>query len=87
LIASDCAAIARGTGAIGSDQAWLTTILGRSIPFWTKDDGVLSFRNNVAMRPKRDLPAGARVVFFHGKPDPWDASVRRDYPWIGEHHR
>lgn len=33
------------------------------------------------------LPAGARVVFFTGKPDPWDAEALKVAPWIKDHYR
>lgn len=78
----------RQSRLIGSDQAWISLILGRGEAMWTAADGVYSFRNQIATRrPKRDLPPNARIVFFHGLPDPWEPAVQRDYPWIKEHYR
>lgn len=78
----------KASGMIGSDQAWISLTLGRGEAMWTGLDGVYSFRNQIAMRrPKRDLPSNARIVFFHGIPDPWDKAVQRDYSWIREHYR
>lgn len=33
------------------------------------------------------LPKGARIVFFNGKYDPSQSSLREEYPWIKEHWR
>ena len=65
----------------GSDQAWISAVLGDREPTWTAKDGVYSFRKEV--RPAAGLPEGARVVFFHGKPDPWETSL----DWVREHYR
>lgn len=69
----------------GSDQAWIAHKLGRDEAVWTPADGVHSFRNEIQHQGGR-LPDGARIVFFHGKTDPWDAEARR-LAWVREHHR
>ena len=74
-------------GMIGSDQAWISHVLGPGESVFTRSDGVYSFRNEIARRWPRDLPTNARIVVFHGKPDPWQASVQRDFPWIKDHYR
>lgn len=56
----------------GSDQAVLSLLLGPGEAVWTDADGVLSFKKHVRGRP---VPANARVVLFHGRPKPWDATV------------
>lgn len=66
-------------GARGSDQGWISAKL-RGEKTWTDTDGVLSYRKHVQ---KRSLPKHARIVFFHGKPDPWESKD----PWIKEHYR
>lgn len=76
----------RKSGLIGSDQAWITLTLGKGEKMWTQADGVYSFRNQLAPRPKRDLPENARIVFFHGIPDPWNGAVQRDFPWIKRYY-
>lgn len=69
----------------GSDQAWIAHRLGAGEAVWTPADGVHSFRNEIREAQGR-LPKGARVVFFHGKVDPWDAEARR-LSWVREHYR
>lgn len=68
----------------GSDQAWIAHKLGPNEAVWTSADGVYSFRNEIQARGV--LPAGARVVFFHGKTDPWTAEAGR-LPWVRDHYR
>jgi hypothetical protein len=78
-----------------SDQAWIWQVLGEDHPVWTRKDGVLSFKRHLMRRNpftlKRDirrstaLPAGARVVFFHGGIDPDRAEFQRDHPWVQNH--
>ena len=72
-------------GYLGSDQAWIGACLGPDEPKWTADDGVLSFRIDVEARPGGGLPEGAKIVFFHGREDPWDASVQERVGWVREH--
>jgi len=77
--------LAKRHGFVGTDQAWLACKLAARFHVWTVRDGVLSFKNDCV--PKGVLlPEHARVVFFTGKPDPWDNDVRRQYPWVREHY-
>lgn len=76
---------ARAAGYYGSDQAWLSYCLGPGEARWTQQDGVYSFRCDVA--PAKVLPADARIVFFHGNEDPWMAPVQQAHPWIAKHYR
>lgn len=69
----------------GSDQAWIAHRLGPDEPTWTRKDGVLSYRLDIEPR-KGMLPPGARVVFFHGKTDPWSADAQR-LAWVREAYR
>lgn len=71
-------------GARGSDQAWLSYSLGPNEARWTKRDGVYSFRKDIARMGHR-LPADARIVFFHGKEDPWSYKCRQ-LPWVQRHY-
>jgi hypothetical protein len=70
-------------GLFGSDQAWIAYTLGRDEKTWAKADGVYSYRLQAAQRA---LPGNARIVFFHGKPDPWDPDPQRK-PWVCENYR
>lgn len=72
-------------GRFGSDQGWISHRLGRGEATWGRTDGVYSFR--VHIQPfGGSLPNGARIVFFHGKEDPWGYKAQQ-YPWIREHWR
>ena len=77
--------LTRQNGFYGSDQAWIAYRLGAGEATWSATDGVLSYRNEVSHHAAR-LPPGARVVFFHGRTDPWDAEAQR-LAWIREHYR
>lgn len=84
---------------IGSDQAWISTVLGDKEPMWTKRDGVMSFKKDVGYarmsRLKRrrantkniQLPDSARIVFFHGFEDPSQRHIQLAAPWIKEYWR
>ena len=69
----------------GSDQAWIAYRLGGGEPVWGPEDGVYSMRNQVAPGGNR-LPENARIVFFHGKGDPWDEHMQR-IPWVAKNYR
>lgn len=69
----------------GSDQAWIAYCLGGGEPTWGPADGVYSMRNNIAPGGNR-LPENARIVFFHGKGDPWEPSMQR-IGWVAKNYR
>ena len=72
----------RSLGYWGSDQAWIAAVLGPNEKRWTRADGVLSYRNEILSKNGGNLPAGARIVFFHGRHDPWHADVQRRHDWV-----
>lgn len=76
---------AKASGCFGSDQGWISYCLGPGERKWTRDDGVYSFRNDIAAA--RTLPANARIVFFHGRHDPWNSYVQTNYAWVREHYQ
>jgi hypothetical protein len=76
----------RALGYIGSDQAWIAARLGPHEKKWTKRDGIYSYRNEVAKNGGQ-LPAGARIVVFHGFYDPWHPTMRAKHPWVRRHYR
>jgi hypothetical protein len=78
-------AAARQRGFFGSDQGWIAYRLGRGEKRWTGADGVYSFRNQIEPRAGY-LPMNARIVFFHGRVDPWHREAQR-YAWVKEHYR
>lgn len=74
--------VAASSTCFGSDQGWMSLVLGPGEARWGIRDGVYSWKNDVKANGGT-LPANARVVFFHGEDDPW--TVNRD--WIREHYR
>lgn len=77
---------AKSAGFWGSDQGWLSYRLGPDETKWSYADGVCSYRNHI-LPNNGALPAGARIVFLHGKNDPWDAHVRSRHAWLREHYQ
>lgn len=75
----------KATGAFGSDQAWISYILGPGEAKWTCADGVYSYRNHIKPRGSV-LPLGARVVLFHGRIDPWGHEANR-LSWVRENYQ
>jgi len=73
-------------GMVGSDQAWISYILGKKEPVYTKDEGVYCFRSDFISNKIVDLPYNAKIVMFQGGEDPWDIKVRRKYNWVNHHY-
>lgn len=72
-------------GRFGSDQGWISHVLGPGEATWNVKDGVYSYR--VHLRPRGGkLPTGARVVNWHGRVDPWSAEGQA-LTWVREHYR
>lgn len=69
----------------GSDQAWLSYILGRGEARFTDRDGVYSYRVHMGSG-RHGLPADARLVLFSGKIDPWQPRALASSPWIRQHY-
>ncbi len=71
-------------GYRGSDQAWLTACLQHCSGRWTQAHGLYDY---CTLKPHRRrpsvLPDDARIVFFHGKPDPWECNEE----WIRDAYR
>lgn len=76
---------AQRAGFYGSDQAWISFILGAREARWQDSDGVVSYRLHVQPAGDR-LPNGTRMVFFNGKRDPWDAEMMR-IEWVRTHYQ
>jgi hypothetical protein len=71
-------------GCRGSDQGWISFILGPHEATWTRADGVYSYRKHIATN-NNHLPQDARVVAFHGKVDPWQYRTQQ-IPWVAAHY-
>lgn len=71
-----------------SDQGVASYLLQANPPAtFTAADGVLAYRVFAGKRGQRGrtLPAGARIVSFHGPRDPSDRALQQQSPWILEH--
>lgn len=75
---------AKMAGKAGSDQGWISFVLGPGEATFTAADGVYSYRCDIA--PVNNLlPPNARIICFHGRKDPWHYDCR-DIPWVREHY-
>lgn len=72
-------------GFQGSDQAQIAACLKPDQDFFTQKDGIYSYR--LHLKQARRLPDAARIVFFHGRHNPWDADMQRRHGWIRRHWR
>jgi hypothetical protein len=77
---------ARRAGFQGSDQAWISYILGPDEAVWSKADGVMAWTNDIR-RHRFRLPTHSKVVFFQGYVNPWDDFAVKHAPWILDHYR
>lgn len=75
-------AAAKAAGRFGSDQGWLSHCLGKGEATWGKEDGVYSYRVDIAPNDGI-LPKDARVVHCHGGQDPWGRDMSK-LDWVKE---
>lgn len=71
-----------GRKFIGSDQAWISHVLGPNERTWGPEDGVIWWD-----RTRHVLPEGTRLVFFPGYHKPWQFAENGAGNWISEHYR
>jgi hypothetical protein len=87
-------------GHKGSDQGWMNACLQHCSEKWTQADGIYEFKDcrkrkrqvvggQITWAPSgaAGVPQDARIIFFHGKPDPWDKEAQEAAPWILDHYR
>lgn len=78
------AAKVRLAGWTGTDQS-IISAMGSDLPTWTRDDGLLSYRDHVEPRPDKTPPDGALMVGFYG---PYNVEqLARKPNWIWQHWR
>lgn len=70
---------ARKAGFRGSDQAWLSYMLGHREKYWGRDSGIYSIRDMKGT--EQILPRDARLVQFNGPTKPWASPL----PWVRQH--
>lgn len=68
-----------GTLFVGSDQAWISHILGGNEETWGAEDGLAWYS-----KPRLD---NSRLMFFPCPAKPWEVAVTGMKPWISEHYR
>jgi hypothetical protein len=73
-------AIVREAGLTGTDQAWISHVLGPNEAVWDAGDGVMHFMRDCVP----DLPAHSKIVFFPGMQKMHMPNARQRAPWIGE---
>jgi hypothetical protein len=69
---------------VGSDQAWISHILGPGEAMWGTKDGVYSYRNHLK-EGRLPKPPDARLVMFHGRHSPWEDHPQ-SHRWVREHY-
>ena len=62
------------TAGHGGDQRVIERVMAGRATFW--DDVVPGQVVSYKVHCRAGVPAGARVVCFHGRPKPWDPGVR-----------
>jgi len=72
-------------GCRGSDQGWLSYVLGPKEATWGRKDGVYSFRKDITKRKGMTLPENAVLTCWHGKVDPWSYKAQQ-IPWVRQHY-
>jgi hypothetical protein len=72
--------LVREAGLTGTDQAWISHILGPDEAVWDASDGVMHFKRDCVP----NLPEHARIVFFPGPQKMHLPNARRHAPWIDE---
>lgn len=72
--------LVRDAGLTGTDQAWISYVLGPDEAVWDASDGVMHFTRDCIP----DLPDHARIVFFPGPQKLHMPNARRHAPWIDE---
>lgn len=75
-------ATAAGREFIGSDQAWISYILGRGEATWSAKDGIYFWTQRRAIG---EPPADIRIMFFPGPMKPW--GVLQANRWVERHYR
>lgn len=73
-------------GCKGSDQGWMSFVLGKGEATWDKADGVYSYDQHLR-KLGNVLPLNARMVMFHGAMDPWHPNVHKCAPWVRRHYQ
>lgn len=79
-------AVSHKARCYGSDQGWMSYVLGKNEAAWDKRDGIYSYQLDLVKNGNKLAP-DARAVMFHGHWDPWDPEVHKVAPWVREHYQ
>jgi len=66
---------------VGSDQSWISHVVGKHVPLFTRDDRVMHYKSNTT-----DVPKDTCVMFFSGRINPWDQDHHK-LQWVSDHYR
>jgi hypothetical protein len=75
----------RATGVCGTDQGWVSMVLGDTAHGFGCEAGIYSFRIHVQRLGR--LPQDARLVSFHGNISPHLRTIQEAHPWVRKHYR
>lgn len=73
---------------VNSDQAVMSYLMQHDdVPVWTAEDGICAYRVFAGKHGQRGkvLPAGVRIVSFHGPRDQSMPDLQHKSPWILDH--
>ncbi len=73
-------AVTKEAGLTGTDQAWISHVLGPDEAVWDASDGVMHFMRDCVP----ELPSQSRIVFFPGMQKMHMPNARRNAPWIND---
>jgi hypothetical protein len=79
--------LAKDAGYIGSDQGWISYVLGNKEKTFSDKDGVYCFREDFFKKKRKELPDNSKIVMFQGGHDPWEEDIMKKYPWVRKHYR
>jgi hypothetical protein len=77
--------ITQQLGIIGSDQGWISHVLGPGEAMWGTNDGVYSYRTDLR-EGRLPNPPDSRIVMFHGRHSPWESQPQA-HKWVRENYR
>jgi hypothetical protein len=78
--------LSKAAGQFGSDQGWISYVLGPNEAKWSVVDGIYSYRMHIRNRRNTSLPPDAKLIMFHGAIDPWSAKAYR-LSWVRSNWR
>ncbi|HEY4136487.1 MAG TPA: hypothetical protein VGO34_14880 [Alphaproteobacteria bacterium] len=71
-----------GRQYVGSDQAWISYVLGRGEATWGVEDGVGCYGSSLLPPPD-----ARRLTFFPGTPKPWQLAETGGDAWVQDNYR